>query len=96
VPRKINYEAVVGLALHPIQFKILRAFGAARKGTEISPCEFAEEHGYKLSNVSYHFRVLAGGATATFAKVPLIELTRTEPRRGSVEHFYQLSPAVSA
>jgi DNA-binding transcriptional ArsR family regulator len=37
-----------------------------------------------LGTVSYHVRELR--------KVELIEATRTEPRRGALEHFYRRTP----
>ena len=46
-----------------------------------SPSEIAEEIGAPLGNVSYHVRFLA--------RVGLIELTSTKPRRGAVEHYYR-------
>lgn len=39
-----------------------------------------------LSNVSYHVRKLA--------ECKAIKLSKTRPRRGSVEHFYHEDPAV--
>lgn len=46
-----------------------------------SPKELAEELGESLSGVAYHFKVLRNFG--------LIELERTEPRRGAVEHYYR-------
>jgi DNA-binding transcriptional ArsR family regulator len=46
-----------------------------------SPKELAEEFGETLSGVAYHFKVLRNFG--------LIELERTEPRRGAVEHYYR-------
>ena len=40
-------------------------------------------HAEAISYVSYHLRALYKGG--------LIDLVRTEPRRGAVKHFYQLS-----
>jgi predicted transcriptional regulator len=65
---------------HPIQFKALHIF------TErvASPKEVAIELGLtaaKVRNVSYHVNELRSRG--------LIELVRTEPRRGASEHFYR-------
>lgn len=46
-----------------------------------SPKEIADELGIDVSEVSYHFRGLR--------KRKLIELVRTERRRGFAEHFYE-------
>ena len=45
-----------------------------------SPNELSEEFREGLSQISYHIKVLR--------EYELIELVRTEPRRGAVEHFY--------
>lgn len=47
---------------------------------ETSPSEFAEELGFPLSNVSYHFRKLV--------EFDCLELTQEVPKRGSHEHRY--------
>jgi len=49
---------------------------------EVSPKELAAALGEELSQVSYHVKVLRDDCR-------LIEETRTEPRRGAVEHFYR-------
>jgi DNA-binding transcriptional ArsR family regulator len=46
-----------------------------------SPSELADELDEPLGNVSYHMRFLAD--------LNMVELVRTEPRRGAVEHYYQ-------
>lgn len=53
---------------------------------EVSATEIANELGLESEDVSYHFRALARGK--------LIQLVRTERRRGFDEHFY--SPMASA
>jgi DNA-binding transcriptional ArsR family regulator len=67
---------VKGLA-HPLRIQILRVL----ENRVASPSEIAEEIGAPLGNVSYHVRFLA--------RVGLIELTSTKPRRGAVEHYYR-------
>jgi DNA-binding transcriptional ArsR family regulator len=67
---------VKGLA-HPLRIHILRVL----ENRVASPSEIAGELGAPLGNVSYHVRFLA--------RVGLIELTGTKPRRGAVEHYYR-------
>jgi DNA-binding transcriptional ArsR family regulator len=67
---------VKGLA-HPLRIQILRVL----ENRVASPSEIAEQIGAPLGNVSYHVRFLA--------RVGLIELTSTKPRRGAVEHYYR-------
>jgi hypothetical protein len=45
-----------------------------------SPSELPDALGEPLGNVSYHVRILR--------ELDCIELVRTEPRRGALEHFY--------
>ena len=67
---------VKGLA-HPLRIQILRVL----ENRVASPSEIADEISAPLGNVSYHVRFLA--------RVGLIELTSTKPRRGAVEHYYR-------
>lgn len=46
-----------------------------------SPNQIASELDEPLGNVSYHVK--------TLAEMGCIELVRTEPRRGAIEHFYR-------
>jgi DNA-binding transcriptional ArsR family regulator len=69
-------HALKGLA-HPIRLAALIALGRG----ELSPSQFARSRGEPVSNVSYHFRLLA--------EIGLIELVRTRPVRGSLEHIYR-------
>ncbi len=73
---------VKGLA-HPLRIHILRVL----ENRVASPSEIAEEIGAPLGNVSYHVRFLA--------RVGLIELTSTKPRRGAVEHYYRAVGRIS-
>lgn len=61
---------------HPLRVEILRALDAG----EVSPAEIARSLGRPLGTVSYHFKLLED--------LGLIELARTTPRRGAVEHHY--------
>ena len=67
---------VKGLA-HPLRIHILRIL----QNRTASPSELANELDAPLGNVSYHVRFLA--------RVGLIELSGTQPRRGAVEHYYR-------
>jgi DNA-binding transcriptional ArsR family regulator len=67
---------VKGLA-HPLRIAILRVL----EERTASPSEIAEEIDAPLGNVSYHVRFLA--------RLGLVELARTRPRRGAVEHYYR-------
>jgi DNA-binding transcriptional ArsR family regulator len=76
---------VKGLA-HPLRIQILRVL----QDRVASPSEIAEKLEAPLGNVSYHVRFLA--------RVGLIELSGTEPRRGAVEHYYRAAgrPQITA
>jgi DNA-binding transcriptional ArsR family regulator len=52
---------------------------------EVSPNELSKALGEGLSQVSYHVKVLRDDCDG------MIEETRTEPRRGAVEHYYRAS-----
>jgi DNA-binding transcriptional ArsR family regulator len=62
---------------HPIRVQVL----AILHKRVASPNQIAQELGEGLSQVSYHVKVLK--------EFNCIELVRTEPRRGAVEHFYR-------
>jgi DNA-binding transcriptional ArsR family regulator len=62
---------------HPMRVAILDLMNAG----EWSPNELKTALKEGLSQVSYHIKVLKD--------LGMIELTRTEPRRGAVEHFYR-------
>ena len=48
---------------------------------EASPAQLARRFGEAVNLVAYHMRILAQAGA--------VELVRTEPRRGSVEHYYR-------
>ncbi len=52
---------------------------------EVSPKELSKSLGEGLSQVSYHVKVLRDDCDG------IIEETRTEPRRGAIEHYYRAS-----
>jgi DNA-binding transcriptional ArsR family regulator len=70
-------ERIVKAISHPIRHRVLVLLNERIA----SPNELANEIGESLGRVSYHVRQLA--------EVGAIELVRTEPRRGAVEHFYR-------
>jgi DNA-binding transcriptional ArsR family regulator len=62
---------------HPIRVQVLTILHRR----VASPNQIAQELGEGLSQVSYHVKVLKD--------FNCVELVRTEPRRGAVEHFYR-------
>lgn len=63
---------------HPLRIAILTTM-AANEPT--SPNRLSVEMNEPLGNVSYHVK--------TLLEYKMVELDRTEPRRGAVEHFYR-------
>lgn len=78
----LDFETLVE-AKHPLRAAILRTMVEG----EWSPKMMAEYLGEPLGNVSYHVRELV-------KKGKIVE-TRTEPRRGAVEHYYVLALGLS-
>ena len=73
------FEAELHKALgHPLRLRILES---VIEGREVSPLELSRQLRQPLATVSRHMRVLRD--------LGFVELTRTEPRRGAVEHFYR-------
>src|SRR5215213_3613261 len=71
-------EARIAKALaHPLRARILQRLGER----VASPADLAVELGAPLGVVSYHVRVLRD--------YDCVELVRTEPRRGALQHFYK-------
>jgi DNA-binding transcriptional ArsR family regulator len=62
---------------HPLRFQALMILNER----VASPNELSKELGEGLSQVSYHVKVLL--------ESNCIELVKTEPRRGAVEHYYR-------
>lgn len=71
---------------HEVRRNIIRL--SLERGTPLSPLETALLLDKPLSSVSYHFR--------TLAECGVIRLIRTEPRRGSLAHFYVTKKSVAA
>jgi DNA-binding transcriptional ArsR family regulator len=75
-PEGITQQLAKALA-HPLRVRILSSL---HKGIS-SPNQLAQELGEPLGNVSYHVK--------TLLEYNCVELVKTEPRRGAVEHFYR-------
>jgi DNA-binding transcriptional ArsR family regulator len=69
----------VKLASHPLRMRILTHLVTVIA----SPNEMAKMFGESLPLVSYHVRILREGSA--------VELVRTTPRRGAIEHHYALT-----
>jgi DNA-binding transcriptional ArsR family regulator len=63
---------------HPLRQRILERL---TDGRVASPNELSHALGEALGNVSYHTRILRD--------LDCVELVRTEPRRGALEHYYR-------
>lgn len=72
----LNQRLIKALA-HPLRVKLL----AYLNDREWSPNELSEELNEGLSQVSYHIKVLRD--------LEMIEMTKTKPVRGAVEHYYR-------
>lgn len=75
-PEGITQQLAKALA-HPLRVRILSSL---HQGIS-SPNQLAQELGEPLGNVSYHVK--------TLLEYDCVELVKTEPRRGAVEHFYR-------
>lgn len=75
-PEGITQQLAKALA-HPLRVRILTSL---QKGIS-SPNQLAQELDEPLGNVSYHVK--------TLLEYECVELVKTEPRRGAVEHFYR-------
>jgi DNA-binding transcriptional ArsR family regulator len=73
---EVELTTVKGLA-HPLRVRILTVLNDRMA----SPNELSKELEEGLSQVSYHVKVLKD--------FKMIEMVKTEPRRGAVEHFYR-------
>lgn len=78
--------AMIGKAImHPKTAKVLAIL--AKSDEPRSPNEISKELDEGVGNVSYHVRKLLD--EDRWPEGALIELVKTEPRRGAVEHFYK-------
>ncbi|HEX3609333.1 MAG TPA: winged helix-turn-helix domain-containing protein [Solirubrobacterales bacterium] len=81
VSRRIATKIAKGLA-HPLRVQLLTILN----DRTASPNELHKELGEGLSQVSYHIKVLRD--------FKMIEMVKTQPRRGAVEHFYRATSKV--
>lgn len=81
----ITDPRLVKALAHPLRIQIL----AILEERVASPSQIAEELGAPLGNVSYHVRQLA--------ELGLISLVKTQPVRGTLEHYYraEIRPRIS-
>jgi DNA-binding transcriptional ArsR family regulator len=75
-PEGLDPRIVKALS-HPLRHRLLVRLNEG----EASPVQMAREFEQPVGNVSFHVRTLAA--------VGAIELVRTVPRRGAIEHFYR-------
>ena len=66
---------------HPVRLRVVLAMEPADGST--SPTRLASHLGVPLGSMSYHVRCLAD--------LELIELVGSRPRRGALEHLYELT-----
>jgi DNA-binding transcriptional ArsR family regulator len=71
-------ERIAKALSHPLRQRILASLNDSGVA---SPNELATKLGEPLGNVSYHMRILK--------QRDCVELVRTEPRRGAIEHYYR-------
>ncbi len=80
--RQVIDPALAQALSHPLRSHILMTLG----DRVASPSEIAKELEMNARDLSYHFGILV--------EVGMIELVRTEKRRGVLEHFYELRPPI--
>ncbi len=76
-PEHVIDQRIVKALAHPLRIRMLTVLNQR----VASPSELAGELDEPIGNVSYHMR--------TLADLGMVELVRTEPRRGAVEHYYK-------
>jgi DNA-binding transcriptional ArsR family regulator len=76
-PEQVIDQRIVKALAHPLRVRLLTLLNQKIA----SPRELSDELGEPIGNVSYHTRFLAD--------LKMVELVRTEPRRGAVEHYYR-------
>jgi DNA-binding transcriptional ArsR family regulator len=84
-PRALDWFALATAGLHPTKIRALEVL-AERGNAEASPADLAKVVGVSLGVMSYHVRELR--------EKGLVELVRTEPRRGALQHFYRATEEV--
>src|ERR1700709_1791339 len=78
-------DAVLRALGHPMRRRIMRLLLEDADAT--SPTQAARRLNVRLSQVSYHFRMLA--------EARALQLTGERPVRGSVQHFYRVDRTVA-
>ena len=73
-------QALVKALAHPIRICILEEL----QGRMASPSDLSRETGHSIGVISYHAN--------TLTNCGCLELVRTEPRRGALEHFFRATP----
>lgn len=88
MPAKIEdpEQALLFLLRHPLRRELLRLY--IKEDGSLSPKQLSDFTKKHLSLVGYHVRELA--------KQGAVELVGTQPRRGSVQHFYSATALVDA
>lgn len=76
--RSLVDPRLVSALSHPLRVHVIDALGEAAA----SPSDLAREVGLSVNYVAYHVKELE--------KLGYVELVKTEPRRGTVEHYYRL------
>ena len=76
-PEHVIDQRIVKALAHPLRIRMLSVLNER----VTSPSELAGELDEPIGNVSYHMR--------TLADLGVVDLVRTEPRRGAVEHYYR-------
>jgi DNA-binding transcriptional ArsR family regulator len=81
----VDDQAVIKALGHPLRVRILSEL----KDGAASPSELSSQLDERLGNVAYHVK--------TLEELGLVKLTRTAPRRGATEHWYELAalPVIS-
>jgi DNA-binding transcriptional ArsR family regulator len=77
-------DSLMFLLQHPLRKRLLKLYLEAHEMR--SPKELAAPTNQHICSVSYHVRVLAEHGA--------VVLVAEEPRRGTVEHFYEATPLV--
>lgn len=81
---RVNWERIARSQIHPVRMWILDLY---LSGEEISPVAVQRQLGdVRLGTVSYHVRALLDAG--------VLELARTEQRRGALAHFYRAAPVL--
>jgi DNA-binding transcriptional ArsR family regulator len=81
--KRVIDQRLVKAVAHPLRVEILETL--VSEG-ELSPALIARKLGRPPGNVSYHVNVLRD--------CEVLELVRTEPRRGALEHYYRPAESI--